>query len=574
VREGQYRENQKENPVSLQSERNGVCYKVYQKKFVLKNIRINTMFKRFPSAIKALIINAEILKHNFVSAVILGFLFTFAVFAQQLEIHHIDVGQADATLIKSPTGVTVLIDAGNNGDGTGVVRPYLTSLGITSLNYVVCSHYHADHLGGLDEVITGLGAAKIGAVYDRGADAPLPTTAVYTNYVSAANSTGRRYKATPGIILDLGGGATMKCVATDGDVINYGYVAGSGGSENDLSVGWLLSFGTFQYYTGGDLGGENSSYADAETWLAPQVGDVDVFKVHHHGSAYSTNQTWVNTIKAEVCVIEVGAGNSYGHPVQAVLNRLAVANCYIYQTESGAGSTIPAGKGTVANGTVIVRSPGSSFTVSYGATTNSYPGDGVGGTPLPVTIASFIGNFVSNNSVKLEWQTVSELNNYGFNIQRHNNTTGIYGTIGFIAGHGTTLEPQAYSFIDENVSGNLVYRLEQLDNDGLKSYFGPIMLNPNSVKDEVEPAVFKINQNYPNPFNPSTVINYQLAVDNYTTLKIYNILGKEVTTLVNGNVTAGSHQVTFDGSQLSNGIYFYKLQSGSNVEVKKLTLVK
>jgi flagellar hook assembly protein FlgD len=100
------------------------------------------------------------------------------------------------------------------------------------------------------------------------------------------------------------------------------------------------------------------------------------------------------------------------------------------------------------------------------------------------------------------------------------------------------------------------------------------MLNPNSVKDEVEPAVFKINQNYPNPFNPSTVINYQLAVDNYTTLKIYNILGKEVTTLVNGNVTAGSHQVTFDGSQLSNGIYFYKLQSGSNVEVKKLTLVK
>ncbi|MDI6802647.1 MAG: T9SS type A sorting domain-containing protein [Bacteroidota bacterium] len=100
------------------------------------------------------------------------------------------------------------------------------------------------------------------------------------------------------------------------------------------------------------------------------------------------------------------------------------------------------------------------------------------------------------------------------------------------------------------------------------------MLNPNSVGGEAIPAVFSLNQNYPNPFNPSTVIKYQLAADNYTTLKVYNIIGKEVATLVNGNQTAGYHQVTFDAAQLSNGIYFYKLQSGNNVEVKKLTLVK
>jgi beta-lactamase superfamily II metal-dependent hydrolase len=233
------------------------------------------------------------MKHYFVLAVILGFIFTFGVFAQQLEIHHINVGQADATLIKSPTGITMLIDGGNTGNGTNIIRPYLTSLGITSLNFVVCSHYHADHLGGLDEVINGMGASNIGSVYDRGSDAPIPTTVAFNDYVTAANSTGRRYKVAIGQIIDLGGGVTMQCVATDGEVINYGVIPGATGSENDLSVGWKLNFNTFQYFTGGDLGGESTYYGDSETPLAPQVGNIDAMKINHHASQYSTNQTFV-----------------------------------------------------------------------------------------------------------------------------------------------------------------------------------------------------------------------------------------------------------------------------------------
>jgi hypothetical protein len=149
---------------------------------------------------------------------------------------------------------------------------------------------------------------------------------------------------------------------------------------------------------------------------------------------------------------------------------------------------------------------------------------------------------------------------------------------GFVGGKGTTLEPQSYSFIDENVSGSVEYRLEQIDNNGLKNYYGPIFLNPNSVDDNSAPAVFALNQNYPNPFNPSTKISFSLANPGYTTLKVYNLTGKKVETLVDGNMTAGSHQVTFDGSSvsggLSSGMYFYRLQSGSSVEVKKLMLVK
>jgi hypothetical protein len=193
---------------------------------------------------------------------------------------------------------------------------------------------------------------------------------------------------------------------------------------------------------------------------------------------------------------------------------------------------------------------------------------------LPIQLASFVGSYVGNNA-KLEWQTISEVNNYGFNVQRLNVVSKTYENAGFVAGKGTTLEPQSYSFVDQDASGSVEYRLEQIDNNGLKNYFGPIFLNPNSVDDKSVPAVFALNQNYPNPFNPSTKISFSLANAGYTTLKVYNIVGKEVASLFSGNAEAGrQYVVNFDAKNLTSGMYFYKLQSGNSVEVKKLTLVK
>lgn len=197
------------------------------------------------------------------------------------------------------------------------------------------------------------------------------------------------------------------------------------------------------------------------------------------------------------------------------------------------------------------------------------------GAPLPIQLVSFFGSLISNNSVKLEWQTISEVNNYGFNVQRYNGSVKTYETISFVAGKGTTLEPQTYSYVDENVSDNVEYRLEQIDNNGLKSYFGPILINPNGVDENSVPAVFQLNQNYPNPFNPSTKISFSISNNDFTTLKVYNMLGTEVATLFAGNAEAGRmYEAKFDGKNLTSGIYFYKLQSGNMVEVRKLTLVK
>jgi hypothetical protein len=191
---------------------------------------------------------------------------------------------------------------------------------------------------------------------------------------------------------------------------------------------------------------------------------------------------------------------------------------------------------------------------------------------LPIQLASFVGSYVGN-SAKLEWSTVSEVNNYGFNVQRRNGDN--YVTIGFVAGKGTTVEPQSYSFVDKDAHGSIEYRLEQIDNNGLNTYFGPIMVNPNSVDNEIVPALFKLNQNYPNPFNPSTKISFSLANDNYTTLKIYNILGVEVATLYAENAEAGKlYTINFDAKNFPSGLYFSKLVSGNNVEVRKMVLMK
>jgi hypothetical protein len=194
---------------------------------------------------------------------------------------------------------------------------------------------------------------------------------------------------------------------------------------------------------------------------------------------------------------------------------------------------------------------------------------------LPIQLTSFRGKYLGYGQVELEWQTISEINNYGFQVQRLNKNSKSFETIGFVPGNGTTLEQQIYTFIDENPGDAYEYRLKQIDNNGLTNYLGPIKVNPNGINNnEMIPAKFALKQNYPNPFNPSTIINYQLASDNYVTLKLYNLLGEEVAILVDGYKEAGLHSVNFDGSKMMSGIYFYKLQSGNNVEVRKLTLVK
>ena len=187
---------------------------------------------------------------------------------------------------------------------------------------------------------------------------------------------------------------------------------------------------------------------------------------------------------------------------------------------------------------------------------------------LPVELSSFTAQ-LSENKVLLTWSTETETNNLGFEIQRTSDSTN-WITIGFKEGNGTTTEPQNYLYednISEFYNSVLQYRLKQIDYDGSYDYSEVAEVVINSLD-------YNLSQNYPNPFNPSTKISWQSPVSAHQTLKVYDVLGNEVATLVNEFRNAGSYEVDFDASKLSSGVYFYKLQAGDFVQTKKMLLMK
>jgi hypothetical protein len=188
--------------------------------------------------------------------------------------------------------------------------------------------------------------------------------------------------------------------------------------------------------------------------------------------------------------------------------------------------------------------------------------------PLPVELSSFNAKVIDKD-VHLYWQTVTEVNNYGFNIERTlNNSSWII--IGFVEGYGNSNATKNYNFSDTEVeqSGHYYYRLKQLDNVGTFEYSHTIEVTVGV------PDVFYLSQNYPNPFNPFTIINYQITELTFVTLKVFDVLGKEVLTLISEEKTAGSYTVELDGSKLTSGIYFYRLIAGNFVETKSMMLMK
>ena len=191
---------------------------------------------------------------------------------------------------------------------------------------------------------------------------------------------------------------------------------------------------------------------------------------------------------------------------------------------------------------------------------------------IPVELTSFTAQ-VSNRVVTLNWTTATELNNQMFEIERRSED-GKYIIIGYVNGHGTTTEPQEYSYIDNTVEiGTFFYRLKQIDFGGRYAYSDVVQV------DVVAPANFTLEQNYPNPFNPSTKITFNLAVDSKVSLKVFDVLGQEVTKLITTNMTAGVHEVIFNASSLNSGVYFYQLEAtasdGTNfTSVKKMILTK
>ncbi|MEJ2618176.1 MAG: T9SS type A sorting domain-containing protein, partial [Ignavibacteriaceae bacterium] len=192
---------------------------------------------------------------------------------------------------------------------------------------------------------------------------------------------------------------------------------------------------------------------------------------------------------------------------------------------------------------------------------------------VPVELVSFTANIAKGTAV-LSWKTATENNNSGFEVERSLDGKN-FVKVGFVRGHGTTAKMNTYEFSDKlQNAGEFYYRLKQIDFNGTYKYSDVVKAA------SMVPKSFSLSQNYPNPFNPTTVINYDLPVASKVVLKVYDILGNEVATLVNKEEAAGSYQIVFNSvntannKQLSSGVYFYRITAGNFTSIKKMMLLK
>ena len=311
-----------------------------------------------------------------------------------LEIHHINIGQGDSTLIVSPTSKTLLFDAGetywNSHIDADTIGPYIQSvLGCKQLDYVVISHFHVDHIGYVDYGglwnLVEVQGFTVGTTLLRDYNTYLGSSSnTFTNWKTYLEGSGLT-KLHPVTAIEgtgqinLGGGVAFTILTVDGngELMPGNFSADPAPpSENDYSIGALISYGAFDEWLGGDLDGQfykesGYSYHDIELSVSREVGDVDVYRVHHHGSDHSNSATFVNQLNPEVSIISVGSANTYGHPRQTVMNLLN-ATSDVYLTERG-DSTVNIGAAVVAGNVIVKTSNGNTYTVNGNLYTATEP---------------------------------------------------------------------------------------------------------------------------------------------------------------------------------------------------------
>ncbi len=250
-----------------------------------------------------------------------------------LQVHILDVGQADSILIKGPEK-NVLIDAGEQKNAEEIYS-YLSEQGAQQLDILIASHPHADHIGGMTHIVQQAQVGRI--IMSELKDSVVPTTRVYTNLLTAIADKGLKItKAKPGSEYDLGGGAVLTIL---GPTAFYDDL-------NNSSVVCRLDYGATSFLFSGDI----EKQAEADILASGANLKVDVFCAPHHGSSSSTTQPYLDAAAPQMATISLGLDNSYGHPHKEVLERLGAREIPIYRTD--------------LNGAIVITSDGSTLTVA------------------------------------------------------------------------------------------------------------------------------------------------------------------------------------------------------------------
>lgn len=249
-------------------------------------------------------------------------------------VHFIDVGQGDCTLVAS-SGKYLLIDAGENGHETDVLN-YLRSMGVKKLDYIIATHQHSDHIGGLPEVLEEFETDNI--IMPRLTEAQTPTNSTYTAFLKAVKASGAKViSAKPGLTYALG----------EAEFEILGPVTNDAEDINSMSAVTKITFGDTSFLVTGD------AEKDEELEIIDNGADLDcdVLRVGHHGSYTSSCKEFVSAVSPEVCVISCGENNDYGHPHDAAVKRLEKSTDEIYRTD--------------ICGDIVMTSDGKNIEISY-----------------------------------------------------------------------------------------------------------------------------------------------------------------------------------------------------------------
>lgn len=502
----------------------------------------------------------------------------------RLQIIHMDVGQGDGAVLISPLGEVATIDNGPGGvaPASGLTVPQqLAALGITTIKHHFASHFHSDHIGAIDEIAAAGITIRNG--WDRGGSY---TTQAYTTYVNTLGSKRHTMVKNQVVVLDSLSAhpVYIKCV----DLGGAGQYSGT--EENCLSMVLKISYGEFDETIGGDLPGYTSgSYKDIETTVAPEVGQIEVYKVHHHGSATSSNPTWLSVTQPKVGVISCGNGNSYGHPTSSALGRLHAAGVHTYWTELGTGATPDPAWDKVSNGRIRISATwagagvdtisGTGFADTF--INSGAPADNVapvvsvtapnGGEVWPIASSQLITWTATDNvgvtAVDLAYSTDGGAT-YGGVIATGIANTGSYNwTVPAAATITARVRVTAHDAV-----GLLGVHASDAD--------FAISTAPSGVGNLGLGADGMLGV-YPNPCGGGgTRILYSVPRAGMVDVNVYDVAGRLVRRLASGSVDTGERALEWDGRDeggmdAPSGVYLVRLHSEAGVlRTQRLTLFR
>ena len=421
-----------------------------------------------------------------------------------------------------------------------------------------------------------------------------PNIAYCTIFNAAANATNGIYKTTDG------GANWFPIINGIGAIKNFLALAMSPADPNTIYAGSSFdpttSTGPSAIYKSTDAG---ANWVLSSTGLPTATTDINPIRTIQVSSANPNvviATLFMNTVNGGF-YLSTNAGANWtkkqtGLPVDIGQNMRSSAirplfdnqffvgmdgadSLGVWATTNGGNNWFSFNNGTMLNTYVIrglVFSPAGNHTLYAGRASTTANLGGIYDYTfsfVPVELVSFTAEVIGGQ-VDLSWITSTEINNYGFEVERRNAESNEWMNIGFVNGNGSSSEMHYYSFSDNSASvGKYFYRLKQLDFSGSFEYSNEVEVTILEVLND-----FTLNQNYPNPFNPSTRISFIIPQSGYTTLKVFDVLGNEVATIIESDLSQGSYELLFDASGLSSGIYFYSLTSGEFSKTMKMILSK